>query len=90
MFLITLIYLTECDDPPIVHNSEPRTTNAVRSITSGDIRSKIEYVCNDNYHINDKSKMVISCALGAIWNYTSLPVCLKGKFNMFVSLNTFK
>ena len=62
-------------------------------ITNTLVPSTVEYVCNDNYRINDKSKMVISCALGAIWNYTTLPECLKGLFRRLyntVSLLRFK
>ena len=70
-----------CEDPPTVDNSVLVDVNSVL-LQSGEYFTNIyEYDCNDNYHIDDESKMVISCQSdSATWNYTSLPVCLKGLF----------
>ena len=70
-----------CEDPPTVDNSVLVDVNSVL-LQSGEYFTNIyEYDCNDNYHIDDESKMVISCqSVSATWNYTSLPVCLKGLF----------
>ena len=72
-----------CEDPPAVDNSELREVNSVMLLSGDKITSEYEYVCNNNYHIDDESKMMISCQSGsASWDYTSLPVCLRGLFNI--------
>ena len=70
-----------CQDPPTVDNSVLREVNSVMLLSGDSTPSTYEYVCNNNYYIDDESKMVISCQSGsASWNYASLPVCLKGLF----------
>ena len=70
-----------CEDPPTVDNSVLNEVNSVLLQSGNNFINVYEYDCNDNYHIDDESKMVISCqSVSATWNYTSLPVCLKGLF----------
>ena len=81
MRLTILQHFAVCKDPPTVDNSDQKTVKEIKLLDGSSILSTIEYDCKDNYHINDKSKMAISCVSGtAKWNYTTLPVCLKGLF----------
>ena len=70
-----------CEDPQSVDNSEIIEVKSETLMSGETALSIYEYDCDDNYYIDDKSKMVIRCQSGsATWDITSLPVCLKGLF----------
>ena len=70
-----------CEDPPTVDNSKIYKVKRETLMSGETTLSIYKYGCNYNYYIDDKSKRVVSCQSGsASWNYTTLPVCLKGLF----------
>ena len=73
-----------CQVPPFVDNASVQVVYESQIQTGEIVLSKIAYVCDEGYIINDELLSQTRCSYGGVWDYSELPVCFKSKIFVYI------